>query len=63
MQELSAMTVQLAASLESMTHTERIIYYRGGGHDFHLKAWQNTAVSHYLAFESLHLPSSGYGLL
>lgn len=57
------MTVQLAASLESMTHTERIIYYRVGGHDFHLKAWQNAAVSHYLVFESLDLPFSGYGLL
>lgn len=37
MQELSAMTVQLAASLESMTHTRRIIYISVGGHDFHLK--------------------------
>ena len=30
------MTMQLAASLERMTHTWRIIYYRVGGH-LHLK--------------------------
>ena len=34
------MTMQLAASLERMTHTWRIIYYRVGGHlhlNLHLK--------------------------
>lgn len=54
------MTVQLAASLESMTHTQRIIYYRVGGHDFHLKAGEDTAVSHYFVFV---FPYSGYGPL
>lgn len=46
MQELSAMTVQLAASLESMTHTQRIVCISVGGHVFHLKALENTVLSH-----------------
>ena len=58
MQEPSAMTMQLAASLERMTHTWRIIYYRVGGH-LHLKAGENTAVSHYLVFWISGLPIQG----
>lgn len=54
MQELPVMTVQLAVSLESMSHTERIIYYRVAGHDFHPKACKNTAVSHPSVFEIRH---------
>lgn len=49
MQELPVMTVQLAVSLERMSHTERIIYYTVGGHNFHPKAC--TAVSQCSVFE------------
>lgn len=38
MQELPGMIVQLAISLETMTHTERIIYYTVGGCNYHPKA-------------------------
>lgn len=37
------MTVQLAASLERMTHTQRTVYISVGV--FHLKALENTVLS------------------
>lgn len=59
MQELSAMNVQLATSLESMTHTKRIIYCTVDGHEF-IYRHDRTLQSVCFVFECPDFPHSSY---